>query len=201
MAWMTLDKLPKKVLAKIDLQTAFMASRCIVAAERFQIFRKLHGKALSVAAIGKKTGIRGWRLEIFLAVLMSLGLLKKKGDLYQNSALAERYFIKERSIYWTRLFSEECLEEYKAFSVLEETLTSGKDYESILGIKRKYYVEQMQENPGWAHDFTNMLFYFHRPDAGALAKNLDLRGYKNLLDVGGGSGVMSMALVQKYKNL
>jgi hypothetical protein len=77
----TLDKLPKKILARIDLQDAFMISRCVVAAERLQVFRKLHGKKLSAAAIGRKIGVRGWRVEAFLAALVSVGLLKKTGKL------------------------------------------------------------------------------------------------------------------------
>ena len=56
---LTLDKLPQKVLARIDLQTAFMISRCVVAAERLQVFRKLHGRKLSAAAIGRMIGVRG----------------------------------------------------------------------------------------------------------------------------------------------
>jgi cyclopropane fatty-acyl-phospholipid synthase-like methyltransferase len=46
-----------------------------------------------------------------------------------------------------------------------------------------------------------MLYYDHLPHAKALAKNLDLSGYRSVLDVGGGSGVMSMALVRRYKHL
>ena len=197
----TLDKLPKKVLARIDLQAAFMISRCVVAAEKFQVFRKLHNKKLSAAAIGRKIGVRGWRVEAFLAALVSIGLLKKTGNLYSNTALANKYYVRERSIYWTRLFSGECRREYQAFSVLEEMLTTEKSYASILGIDSGDYVKQMEEDPQWAHDFTHMLYYDHMPHAKALAQNLDLSNYHSLLDIGGGSGVMSMALVRKYKHL
>lgn len=201
MAEFTLDKLPRQVLAKIDLQTAFMVSRCVLAAERLQVFRRLHGRKLSAAAIGRKTRIRRRYLEHFLNVLVSVGLLKKADGRFCNSSLADRYFVRERSIFWTRFYSEQCLQEYQAYSVLEEMLTSGRDYESILGIKRKYYIDLMKEDPLSARDFTHMLYYLHLPDARALAGHLDLRGYHNLLDVGGGSGVMSIALLRKYRRL
>jgi|GEM_PF-631579 len=198
---LTLDKLPQKILARIDLQTAFMISRCVVAAERLQVFRKLHGRKLSAAAIGRRIGVRGWRLEAFLAALVSVGLLKKTGRLYSNTALASKYYVRERSIFCTRLFSEECRQEYQAFSVLEEMLTSEKSYASILGIERRDYIEEMKRNPRWAHDFTHMLYHYHLPHARSLAQNLNLSNYASVLDVGGGSGVMSMALVRKYKHL
>ena len=86
---MTLDKLPHKVLARIDLQTAFTASQCILVAEKLRLFRKLHGKKLTAAAIGRATGIRGWKLEPYLSALVALGLLRKEGKLYRNSALAD----------------------------------------------------------------------------------------------------------------
>jgi acetylserotonin N-methyltransferase len=46
-----------------------------------------------------------------------------------------------------------------------------------------------------------MLYYHHLPHAKALAENLDLSKFHSVLDVGGGSGVMSMPLVRKYKHL
>ena len=197
----TLDKLPKKVLARIDFQTAFMISRCVVAAERLQLFRKLHGKELTAAAIGKRIGVTGWRIEAFLASLLSVGLLKKKGQCYRNSALADEYFVHERSIYWTRLYSGECRKEYWAFAVLEEMLTTGKSSSALLGKKNRNYVDEMRHNEQWAHDFTHMLYHHHQPHAKALAAHLDLSKYNRLLDVGGGSGVMSMALVRRFKHL
>jgi tRNA A58 N-methylase Trm61 len=201
MTKMTLDKLPRNVLAKIDLQEAFMISRCVVAAERFQLFRKLHGKQLTAEAIAKKTGIHKNYLTQFLAAMVSIGLLKRKGRLFSNSALAEKYYIKQRSIYWSTLYSQECIKEFVAFTVLEEMFKSGKSYEEILGIKRTDYIEIMRTNPKWASDFTNMLYHFHQPDAKALAQNLDLKNHEKVLDVAGGSGVMSLALAREYPHI
>jgi len=197
----TLDKLPRKILSRIDLQTAFMISRCVVAAERLQVFRKLKGKRLSATTVGRMIGVRGWRAEAFLAALTSVGLLKKTGKLYSNTALTNKFFVQGRSIYWTKRFSGACRQEYQAFSVLEEMLTTGQSYASILGIDSRDYVEEMKKDQQWAHDFTYMLYYDHLPHAKALAKNLDLSGYHSVLDVGGGSGVMSMALVRRHKHL
>jgi len=201
MTELTLDKLPRRVLAKIDLQTAFMASRCVLAAERLQLFRKLHDKELTAARIGRLTGLHEKRREAFLAVLIALGLLARKGNRYRNTALADRFYVKERSIYWTRAYSDGCVQEYEAFSALEDMLTTSRDYEEILGIKRVGYVDRMQREPQFANDFTHMLYYDHQRKARALARTLDLGGYRRLLDLGGGSGVMSIALARKYPQL
>ena len=74
---LSLDKLPRKTLAKMDLDTAFMASRVMIAAERLQLFRKLNRKKLSAPKIRKAVGLSPQYLTLFLDALVSLGLLKK----------------------------------------------------------------------------------------------------------------------------
>jgi cyclopropane fatty-acyl-phospholipid synthase-like methyltransferase len=198
---LTLNKLPEKILASLDLQTAFMASRLVIAAERLEIFRKLEGKALSDQEIEKLLNLHPKHTKIFLNALVSLGMLHKKGNQYTNSNLVTKYFIEESSIHWTRQYSKECVDSYKALTFLEKTLTSGKSYRALTGKKKRSYVEEMEKNPQQAEDFTQMLYHHHQNDAKALAEHLELEGFRNLLDVGGGSGVMSIALAKKYPKL
>jgi len=185
----------------MDLETAFMASRLVIAAERLQVFRELHRKKLPATAIGKKLKIHHRYLTFFLDALVSMGLLRKKEDLYWNSTLADKYFIRERPIHWTRQFSAEGVEVFEAFTVLEKILKSGKSHWTIRGRKKQNYVESMRKHPEEARDFTQMLFYYHQTDADALAGYLDLHKAQSLLDVGGGSGVMSIALAKANPNL
>jgi tRNA A58 N-methylase Trm61 len=197
----TLEKFPKTVLAAIDMQTAFIVSRLIVAAERVQVFRKLQGKRMKSVAIGRALKIHKSYREAFLNALVSLGLLHKSGDIYWNTRFAKKYFIDERSIYWTRQYSKECVEAYKSLTELEKVLASGRTDSSVKGLKRPRYVKEMEQDRHQAEDFTQMLFHFHREDAEALAKYLDLSKHRALLDVGGGSGVMSIALARKNPGL
>jgi hypothetical protein len=198
---LTLDKLPKKLLARLDMETVFKASRCIIAAERLLIFRKLHGRELSAAQICRITGIHPKHCEPFLDYLVFLGLLKKKGKLYRNSPLADRHFVKARSIDWTRLWSYECARDYEALTVIEDAVTSGRDWREISGKERRPDYELAREDPRWARDFTYALYDVDKPTAEILAKNLDLSGHDSLLDVGGGSGVISFALARAYPHL
>ena len=198
---LTLDKLPDKILAKLDMETVFKASRCLIAAEKLLVFRKLHGKELSAADIGQRTGMHRRYCGPFLDYLVFLGLLRKRGNLYCNSPLANKHFIKERSIDWTRLWSGECTKDYEAMTVMEDVLVSGRDWRRILDIERPPDYELAQNDPAWARGFAYALYDIYRPDAEILAKNLDLRNYQSLLDVGGGSGVMSIALARAYPHL
>ena len=62
----TLDKFPRHVLAHLDIQRAFIASRLIIAAERLQVFRLLYGKRMKPASIGRALKIHPSRLPSFL---------------------------------------------------------------------------------------------------------------------------------------
>ena len=63
------------------------------------------------------------------------------------------------------------------------------------------YFQQIQEDPSYAARFTRKLYEIHGSLAEQLANMLDLRGVKLLLDLGGGSGVVSFALLRKQHDL
>jgi 3-hydroxy-5-methyl-1-naphthoate 3-O-methyltransferase len=197
----TLDKFPKGILAQIDIQTAFIASRLVIAAERLQVFRTLHEESLSADAIGKRLRIHRYYLEPFLKSLVALGLLRAGRDRYSNTPFADGYFVDQRSIHWTRQYSAECVENYEALTVLEEALAGGKRYGAIRKVPKSDYLARMQRDRRYASDFTQMLFHLHQPEAAALAGYLRLAGRRAVLDVGGGSGVMSIALAEKNPHL
>jgi cyclopropane fatty-acyl-phospholipid synthase-like methyltransferase len=57
------------------------------------------------------------------------------------------------------------------------------------------------EQPERSAQFTRMLYEIHVPLADELAASLPMDGVARLLDVGGGSGVMSMALLRRCPGL
>jgi SAM-dependent methyltransferase len=197
----TLDKFPRAVLGQIDVQRTFIISRVIVAAERLQLFRVLHGKRMKSVSIGRSLKIHKACRDAFLNSLAAVGLLHKAGDTYWNTRLADKYFVDERSIYWTRQYSKECVEAYDRLTVLEKALATGRSWASIKRHKKPSYTEAMKRDWRRAEDFTQMLFHFHRNDALEVAKFLDLSKRRALLDVGGGSGVMSIAVASRNPRL
>jgi cyclopropane fatty-acyl-phospholipid synthase-like methyltransferase len=63
------------------------------------------------------------------------------------------------------------------------------------------YVEKNRINPERAREFTRMLYELHQRLANEVAGVLDMTGVRRLMDVGGGSGVVSLALLRKYPDL
>jgi len=201
MELLTLDKFPRRILAEIDIQRAFISSRLIIAAERLQLFRVLHGKRMTADAIGKALNLHDLYLLPFLTTMVALGFLHRRNGVYWNTRLAEKYFIDERSIYWTRQYSKECVDAYERLTILEQALASGKRYYQLKRLPKPDYLQRMKQDSREAEDFTQMLFHLHQPDAKALANHLDLARHSKLLDVAGGSGVMSIALAKQNPHL
>ena len=63
------------------------------------------------------------------------------------------------------------------------------------------YMDRMRASPERAREFTRMLFEVHRSLADKVAELLDLTGVERMMDLGGNSGVVSMALLRKYPAL
>jgi ubiquinone/menaquinone biosynthesis C-methylase UbiE len=69
------------------------------------------------------------------------------------------------------------------------------------GLTPPNYIDQMVENPERAEQFTRMLYELHQPLGSKITATLDLSDAKRLLDLGGGSGVVSLALLRQNPNL
>jgi cyclopropane fatty-acyl-phospholipid synthase-like methyltransferase len=69
------------------------------------------------------------------------------------------------------------------------------------GLTPTDYFAQIVENPERARQFTRMLYEIHLPYADELARSLDMNGVERLMDLGGGSGVVSLALLRRYPHL
>jgi predicted O-methyltransferase YrrM len=59
----------------------------------------------------------------------------------------------------------------------------------------------MANDPERARRFTRMLYELHQPLAAQLTELLDMTGVHRLMDLGGGSGVVSLALLRQYPHL
>jgi cyclopropane fatty-acyl-phospholipid synthase-like methyltransferase len=68
-------------------------------------------------------------------------------------------------------------------------------------LKLPEYVAKMDEKPEWADRFTRMLYELHKPLADHLAESLDLTDVDRILDLGGGSGVISLSLLCRNPQL
>jgi SAM-dependent methyltransferase len=69
------------------------------------------------------------------------------------------------------------------------------------GLTRPDYFAQIMKSPERASHFTRTLYEVHLPLADEVSRSLDMSGVDRMMDLGGGSGVVSLALLRRNPGL
>ncbi len=161
------------------LWSGFWASRALLTANNFGVFDHLQTErtADEVAAL-IEADPRG--TEILLNALAGLGLLRKRSGKFRNSIDADRYLVKGSLLYQGDIIRHaDSL--WKSWSLLDEVVKAGApvrksgDHES--------FIRGMHNNAVLR--------------AAGVIGELDLKGVRKALDLGGGPGTYSIELARK----
>jgi SAM-dependent methyltransferase len=165
------------------------------------IFWLLAEKPLPAPEIAQYLNIPLNRCHYWLQILHKLGLLEDSGEGYAPSTMA-----------WDAILNAQSQDTW-AFQAREDRDLSLYVRDLALNISLPMpawqawnltpadYFHQIEDDPIYTASFTRKLYQIHRSFAEQLANMLDLRGVNRLLDLGGGSGVVSIALLRKRDEL
>jgi SAM-dependent methyltransferase len=159
-------------------------------------------KPMNADEVVRALKIPGKRGHYWLQYLHSFGILEIGPQGYTPSSLARSVFL---DIYsqesWQHLVIDE-LEKDACVHNLPELINEPDSLWTLQGLAEpKNYVDKMRADPARAREFTRMLFEVHHNLANQIAELLDLTGVEHMMDLGGNSGVISMALLKKYPML
>lgn len=175
-----------------------IAAAAVGAALELGLFWLLERELRDAAEVGRAMGIPVGRCRTWLKLLESAGLVEEHAGLYAPTAAARTGILARYSPETWRLLAQEARERLDAVRDLPRKLKAR--HESSPDGKPAY-VLRMAEDPERARRFTRMLFELHAPMAAQLAARLDLTGVRRLLDLGGGSGVVAVALAKRWPEL
>jgi len=185
----------------LELMNGYIVSAVLGTAMELGIFWLLADKPLSAPGLAQYLNIPLNRCHYWLQILCMLGLLENNTEGYAPSIIAREAILNVQS------------QDTWAFQAREDRDTSLFVRDLALNISKPMstwqawnltppdYFQQIQEDPSYAARFTRKLYEIHCSLAEQLANMLDLRGVKLLLDLGGGSGVVSFALLRKQHDL
>jgi cyclopropane fatty-acyl-phospholipid synthase-like methyltransferase len=185
----------------LELLNGYIVSAALGAAMELGVFWLLAEKRLSAPDVAHSLNISLNRCHHWLQLLCKLGLLENSVEGYVPSLIAREAILNVLS------------QDTWAFQAREDRDSSLYVRDLVFNISKPMstwqfgnlplpdYFQQMQEDPSYAARFTRKLYEIHIPLAEQLANMLDLQGVKMLLDLGGGSGVVSFALLQKRHDL
>jgi SAM-dependent methyltransferase len=192
---------PRSTDDVLDLLDASFDSAALGAAMELGLFWLLEARPRNETEIAARLGIPLSRCHYWLQLLRRAGLVEKGAEGYEPSSTARSAILEAYDQGTWALLAHEARERLPGLSDLPVHLREPGSVWRAQGLTPPMYVDQMGEDPDRARRFTRMLYELHQPLAKQLAGSLDLSGVTRLMDLGGGSGVISLALLRRYPNL
>lgn len=179
---------PSKIL---DTVYAFRNARVLLTAFELDLFTALGTSDKSSAEVARKLRTNARATDRLMDALCAMGFLLKKKGKFKNTPTTARFLVKGREEYMAGLMHQVSL--WKSWSTLTEAVRTGS---AVVG-------RGSVNNRGvdWLEAFIAAMHMRATHQAPSVVKLLDLKGVKRVLDVGGGSGVFSMAFVRAKRGI
>jgi ubiquinone/menaquinone biosynthesis C-methylase UbiE len=175
----------------LELFLGFWISRTVMAAVEFGVFDLLDGGGRSLQEAQVALGLSARPTRALLDTCVATGLLAKEDGRYRNTPLAARYLAagSEYSLRNYVLDERWC---WPAWGRLEDALRA--DAQLLPEDEEGYHA--------FPEDFFLDFLHGHSLAMGErLAEAVDLRAARRLMDIGGGSGAVSIALCRAVPSL
>jgi hypothetical protein len=174
------------------LALAYRSSMVLFAATELMVFSAVADGARTVETIANACGAHPEPLRMLLEACVTEGLLEKEGDGYRNAPVTDAFLVKGRPAYIAHglKYAEDLYQPWGRLADLVRTGRPPMAPETILGddkAKTRAFVLAMHERA--------------RGMSAVLPHGVDFSGRKRLLDVGGGPGTYSIALVTQTPGL
>lgn len=181
-----------------ELLRAPIVSAALGTAIELGLFWQMEKKPATAETVSKSHGIPLNRCRAWLDLLTGLGLLTKQGLTYGLAEVGRSAITQVYGPGSWGVLAQEARTAYPAGDELTRTIAHPESVWQALGRERRDYYARMAEEPDYARRFTQMLYEYHQPLAEEIADTLDFTGVERLMDLGGGSGVISMAILRRH---
>ena len=185
----------------LDLLNGYIASAALGAAMELGVFWLLAEKPLLAPDLANALNIPLNRCHHWLQLLCRLGLLEDSTTGYVPSLVARDAILNAQSQHFWAFHAREDRERFICVRDLALNIHRPMSAWGAPNLTPPDYFRQILEDPSYAASFTRMLYEIHIALAEQLADLLDLQGVNRLMDLGGGSGVVSFALLRKKQEL
>jgi SAM-dependent methyltransferase len=166
--------------------------------ELFWILDEQQNEAIDVA---RKLGIPAKRCQHWLELLRIMGYIDLTSDGYVPSSATRETILSTYSKETWSLLAQEACERQPSVQDLSVNMRKQASTWAVQDLSQPDYVAQMRDDFERARRFTRMLYEIHQSFSEELARSLDMTGVSRLMDIGGGSGVMSFALLKQHPEL
>jgi ubiquinone/menaquinone biosynthesis C-methylase UbiE len=174
----------------------FMASKALFAALHIDLFSKMAENVNSIDGLSAATKVPRNRILTLVTALTSIGAVKFEDGIYSNSPAAEQFLVQGAKYdFGDYLRYQIDKQMYPFMQQLNDVLDGTQTDEAI------------ESYAHWMSDGDQATLYSESQHSGSLgpgrslARTVDLSNAKSLLDVGGGTGAMTISLCNAYPEL
>jgi len=184
-----------------NLLTASLSSFALGAAIETGLLEMLTEKPMSGEEVSHAMNIPGRRGHYWLQLLAELGILEKDARGYEPSSIMRDVIADNvRLRRWKHVALDE-RELSAGVRNLARYINTDSIWKAQGLTKPKTDYEKMIEDSERARVFTRLLYNYYKDGKNEFADLIDMTGVKRMMDVGGGSGAVSILLAQKYPAL
>jgi 3-hydroxy-5-methyl-1-naphthoate 3-O-methyltransferase len=182
----------------MQLVSGFWVSKTLAAAVDVDLFTKLSGRGADIEELTQLLGFHPRPAEMLLSGCTALGLLEKRDTRFHNSPLAEEFLVRGKPYYFGGVITMLDRRLYLPWNRLTEALKTNHaqtwgDHPGIF--------EAISANPQDQQVFTEAMHSFSVQSGRAVATSFNFSPYRQLLDVGGGSGAYCIEAARRYLHL
>ncbi|MFL6450841.1 MAG: class I SAM-dependent methyltransferase [Bryobacteraceae bacterium] len=185
----------------LDLILAFRRSKTMFAAVELGIFDQLSGRSAPAEQLAEMLAVKSSALSRLLDGCVSLGLLARTADGYQNTAVADRFLVGQSpaALNGYIKFSNESL--FKLWDRLEEAVREGTNRWTQVFGNRDALFDHYFRSDEKAANFLGGMHGFGQLSSPPAVRAFDLGRFTHLVDLGGATGHLAIVACEAYPNL
>ena len=177
-------------------------TEALFTAHELKIFQLLSDGALTLGDFCARLHLPEHSAAMLLNLCVALGLLKKDDDRFANAPLAQDYLVEGRPFYLGGLMSHFRAHVFPAWDRLKQAIErDGPQIRGRAGVDAGDIFQLTDTLDEDTRLFISAMHNLSISDGIVLAEQFDFSPYKQLVDIGGGSGALSLAVAGRYPSL
>jgi hypothetical protein len=186
------NSLPRPPADLLELATGYQRSKTLFALVDFGLPTLLARRSLPLDEIARRLDVHPLAADRFLNACAALGLVERVDGEYRNTALAEVFLVRGKPAYLGDLFARYDRTSYFVWTDLAVRLRHWAPGESDASLPAEE--DQGQGSMRAQHGLARLVGH-------ALAESFDFSRHSTLLDLGGGSGAMSLSVCAEHDHM
>jgi acetylserotonin N-methyltransferase len=185
----------------LDLLQAFRRSKAMFTAVQLGIFDQLALAPQSASQLADNLKLNAGALNRLLDGCVSLTLLEREGELYQNSPAAAHFLVSDSpaTLAGYVRYSDQSL--YKLWDGLGDAIREGTNrWEATFGSRSSLF-DHYFRNETSTRSFLTGMHGFGQTTSGLIVRAFNLSRFQHLVDLGGATGHLAIAACIAYPDL